>query len=65
MNENLLHLTDVSKSFGDVHAIEHVSLNIQNKSIVGLVGGNGAGKTTLLRMMAGICLLYTSPSPRD
>ncbi|RJU96079.1 MAG: ABC transporter ATP-binding protein [Candidatus Poseidoniales archaeon] len=54
MNENLLHLTDVSKSFGDVHAIEHVSLNIQNKSIVGLVGGNGAGKTTLLRMMAGI-----------
>ena len=54
MNENLLHLTDVSKSFGDVHAIEHVSLEIQNKSVVGLVGGNGAGKTTLLRMMAGI-----------
>ena len=54
MTENLLHLTDVSKSFGDVHAIEHVTLEIQNKSVVGLVGGNGAGKTTLLRMMAGI-----------
>ena len=54
MNENLLHLTDVSKSFGEVHAIEHVSLDIQTKSVVGLVGGNGAGKTTLLRMMAGI-----------
>lgn len=54
MTDNLLHLTDVSKSFGDVHAIEHVSLEIKNKSVIGLVGGNGAGKTTLLRMMAGI-----------
>ena len=54
MEENLLRLTDVSKSFGDVHAIEDVSLDIQHKSIIGLVGGNGAGKTTLLRMMAGI-----------
>ena len=54
MTDNLLNLTDVSKSFGDVHAIEHVSLEIKNKSVIGLVGGNGAGKTTLLRMMAGI-----------
>ena len=54
MNENLLHLTDVSKSFGDVNAIEHVSLDIKDRSVIGLVGGNGAGKTTLLRMMAGI-----------
>lgn len=54
MNENLLHLTDVSKSFGEVNAIEHVSLDIKDRSVIGLVGGNGAGKTTLLRMMAGI-----------
>ena len=54
MKENLLHLTDVSKSFGEVNAIEHVSLDIKNCSVIGLVGGNGAGKTTLLRMMAGI-----------
>ena len=54
MTDNLLNLTDVSKSFGDVHAIEHVSLEIKNKSVICLVGGNGAGKTTLLRMMAGI-----------
>ncbi|MGB1955711.1 MAG: ABC transporter ATP-binding protein [Candidatus Poseidoniaceae archaeon] len=54
MKENLLHLTDVSKSFGEVNAIEHVSLDIKNRSVIGLVGGNGAGKTTLLRMMAGI-----------
>ncbi len=45
--EPLLRLADVKKSFGDIQAIEHVSLDIYKNSVVGLVGGNGAGKTTL------------------
>ena len=52
--EPLLRLADVKKSFGDIQAIEHVSLDIYNNSVVGLVGGNGAGKTTLLRIMSGV-----------
>ena len=52
--EPLLRLTDVKKSFGDIQAIEHVSLDIYKNSVVGLVGGNGAGKTTLLRIMSGV-----------
>ena len=52
--EPLLSLNNVRKSFGDVHAIERVNLEIHKNSIVGLVGGNGAGKTTLLRLMSGV-----------
>jgi len=52
--EPLLKLIDVKKSFGDIHAIEQVNLDIHKHSIIGLVGGNGAGKTTLLRLMSGV-----------
>ena len=49
--EPLLKLTDVKKSFGDIHAIEKVNLEIHKHSIIGLVGGNGAGKTTIFKMI--------------
>ena len=52
--EPLLKLTNVKKSFGDIHAIEQVNLDIHKQSVIGLVGGNGAGKTTLLRLMSGV-----------
>lgn len=52
--EPLLRLINVKKSFGDVHAIEHVDFDIHRNSVIGLVGGNGAGKTTLLRLMSGV-----------
>mgnify|MGYP003688926059 CR=1 FL=1 len=40
-----------------------IGLEINSGEIIGLIGRNGAGKTTFLRSV--ICLLYTSPSPRD
>ena len=55
----LLTLTSVSKSFGDLQALDRVDLNINAGEVVGLVGSNGAGKTTLLRLMAGV---YTPTS---
>lgn len=42
---------NVFKSFGDVRALNGVSLNVRTGSVFGLLGPNGAGKTTLVRIM--------------
>ncbi|MEN6602975.1 MAG: ATP-binding cassette domain-containing protein [Bryobacteraceae bacterium] len=44
----------LSKQFGEVRAVDKVSLRVSAGEIVGLLGPNGAGKTTILRMIAGI-----------
>ncbi|MCH7496698.1 MAG: ABC transporter ATP-binding protein [Candidatus Marinimicrobia bacterium] len=49
----LIHIADLSKSFGSTQALQNVSLDIPAGRIVGLVGPNGAGKTTLLRALGG------------
>ncbi len=49
----LVHLQDVSKSYGGETILEEVSLRIENRDRVGLVGRNGCGKTTLLRLIEG------------
>ena len=56
---SLLTISDVSKSFGDLVALEGINLEIRSGEVVGLVGSNGAGKTTLLRLMAGVYLPTT------
>jgi len=47
-----VQLEDVSKRFGSIEAVNHVSFQAAGGSIVGLVGSDGAGKSTLLRMIA-------------
>ncbi len=44
----------LSKSFGQVQAVERVDLHVTEGTIFGLVGPDGAGKTTLLRMICGL-----------
>jgi osmoprotectant transport system ATP-binding protein len=44
-----LSAVDVSKKFGDVVALEHVSLDVPDGACVALVGESGSGKSTLLR----------------
>jgi ABC-type multidrug transport system ATPase subunit len=46
-------VTDVSKSFGPVRALDHVSFSVPRNSIYGVLGPNGAGKTTLFSVIAG------------
>ena len=49
----ILELTNISKHFGAIHALDDVSLQIEPGEVVGLMGDNGAGKSTLVKIIAG------------
>jgi putrescine transport system ATP-binding protein len=48
-----VRIRDVTKKFGDVAAVSHLSLDIYKGELFCLLGGSGSGKSTLLRMLAG------------
>src|SRR6266567_4284609 len=54
MSEPVIALNHLSKSFGDVHAVQDLSLTIAPGTIFGFLGANGAGKTTTIRMLCGL-----------
>jgi ABC-2 type transport system ATP-binding protein len=49
-----IEVRELSKRFGDVCAVDHLSFAVQPGEVFGLVGPDGAGKTTTMRMLAGI-----------
>ncbi len=51
---SLVSARNVSKSYGDVRAVDDVSFDIEKGRITGLIGPNGAGKTTLLKAVLGL-----------
>jgi Cu-processing system ATP-binding protein len=54
MENNPIDVRNVSKRFGDVQAIDGVSLSVGKEKMVGLIGHNGAGKSTLFKLMLGL-----------
>ena len=50
----MITITNLSKGFGKVKALDNLSCTIENGCIFGMVGANGAGKSTLLRLISGI-----------
>jgi len=50
----VIRLDGVSKSFGEVRALESISFEVPDAHITGLLGPNGAGKTTALRIVYGV-----------
>jgi branched-chain amino acid transport system ATP-binding protein len=50
----LLELRDVSKAFGGLQVIDHLTMHVDEGEIVSLIGPNGAGKTTVFNLITGI-----------
>ena len=49
-----VEISDVTKNFGDVTAVDHLSLTVPEGSVYGFIGPNGSGKSTTMRMIANI-----------
>ncbi|MBI2845359.1 MAG: ABC transporter ATP-binding protein [Chloroflexi bacterium] len=54
MAENTLEVSGLTKRFGKVLAVDHITFAVQAGEIVGLLGPNGAGKTTTINMLLGL-----------
>ncbi len=55
-NDKAIIVDDISKRYGQVEALRHVSLSVDKGEIFGLIGPDGAGKTTLFRILATLIL---------
>lgn len=54
MSVDLLKTTQLTKSFGDTHAVDHVDFAVAAGEVLALIGSNGAGKTTLINLISGL-----------
>jgi len=53
-NDTLLEAVDLSKVFGGLVAVDHVSIKIKRQTMHAIIGPNGAGKTTLFNLLSGV-----------
>ena len=65
MNEHVLEAQNIKMYFGGVHAVDGISVYVDQDEILGVIGPNGSGKTTLINVLTGIytptegkCLFY-------
>lgn len=56
----MLELRDLTRRYGDLVAVDHLSLSVPPGQLFGLLGPNGAGKSTAMKMVFGLL----RPTPR-
>ncbi len=54
MSQRVVHTHELSKHFGELVAVESLSLEITRGEVFGMLGPNGSGKTTTIRMLCGL-----------
>lgn len=54
MTQELVKCTNLSRSFGEIRALNDVNLSLPSGRIIGLLGPNGSGKTTLIKILNGL-----------
>lgn len=54
----MIELTNVSKSYGKIKALDDVTITLPKGKIIGLCGPNGSGKTTLIKILMGLITDY-------
>jgi len=52
--EYAIQVSNLTKKYGDLVAVDHINLAVNQREIFGFLGPNGAGKTTTIRMLTGI-----------
>ena len=65
MNEPIIDLSGLTKSYADLCAVCNLSFQINRGEIFGFVGANGAGKTTTKRMLCGLVRPSSGPATMD
>ena len=65
MAEYRLEMTDISKSFPGVQALDQVTLKVRPGTVHALMGENGAGKSTLMKCLFGIYKMDTGEIKLD
>ena len=53
----ILQTEQLTKYFGDTHAVDHVDFRVAEGEVLALIGSNGAGKTTLVNLISGLIAL--------
>jgi len=53
-SNKVIEVRELTKRFGDVTAVNHISFGVRKREIFGFLGPNGAGKTTTIRMLTGL-----------